>query len=84
MEPLARRGRAVVGGGWTTHRHGASLLQLRSLTSYLLVRSSSARPSGPSHARRRKLRQQTLYRVPRGPPTLTRPPPRVAIMMDEA
>ena len=57
MEPLAQRERAVVGGGWTTHRHGAGLLQLRSLTSHLLLRSSSASPSGPSHVRRGNPRQ---------------------------
>ena len=57
MEPLARRERAVVRGGWTTHRHGAGLLQLRSLTSHLLLRSSSAMPNGTSHVRRGKSRQ---------------------------
>jgi len=66
------------------HGHRAGLLQLRILTSYLLLRSSSARPSGPHHARRSKLRQQTLYGVPRRLPTLTRLPRRVADMVDEA
>ena len=60
MDLLARRG-----GGWgrrrggTTHEHGASLLQLRNLTSYLLLRSSSAWPSSPSYAHRSKLREHT-------------------------
>jgi len=63
---------------------GVGLLQLRSPASYLLLRSSSARPSSPHNARRSKLRRQKLYRVAWCLPTLTRPPPRVADMVDEA
>jgi hypothetical protein len=45
--------------GRLTHGHGAGLLQLRNLTSYLLLRSSSAWPSSPSYAHRSKLREHT-------------------------
>ena len=76
--------RAGVGGRRRTHGRGAGLLQLRSLASYLFLQSSSARPSRPHHARRSNLRQQTLYRAPCRLPTLTRPPPRVADMVDGA
>ena len=43
----------------TTRGHAAGLLQLRSLTSYLLLRFPSASPSHSSHARRSELCQQT-------------------------
>ena len=65
------------------HERGVGLLQLRSLASYLLQRSSSVRPSRPHNARHSKLRQQKLYRVPWRLPMLPRPPPRVADMVDE-
>ena len=84
MLPLARRGKAGVGGVRTAHGRGAGLLQLRSLASYLLLRSSRARPSRPHHARPRKLPQQTLYRALWRLSTLIRLPLRVADMVDEA
>jgi len=67
-----------------THRHEAGLLQLRSLASYLLLQSPSAKPSRPHHVRRSKLRQHTPYRVSWRLSTRTRPPRRVADMVDEA
>ena len=76
MDPLARRGRTGSGRGGTTHGHGAGPLRLHSLTS---LRSSSTRPSSPSHAPRSTLHQQTLYRAPWRLPMLTHVPPRVAI-----
>ena len=42
-----------------THDCGRGLLQLRNLTSYMLLRSSSARLSHPGHARRSKLCEHT-------------------------
>ena len=76
--------RAGLAGRRRTHGRGAGLLQLRSMVSYLFLQSSSVRPSRPQHARRSNLRQQTLYRAPCCLPTLTRPPPRVADMVDGA
>jgi len=86
MAPLTRRGRAGVGGRRRAHGRGAGLPHLRGLrlASYLLLRSSSARPSRPHHVRRSKPRQQTLSRAPCHLPTLTRPLPRVADMVDGA
>ena len=84
MAPLARRGRAGVGGRNTAHGLGVGLLQLRSLASSPLLRSSSARPSSPSHAHRGKAHQQTPRCAPQRRSMLTRPPPRVAAMEDEA
>ena len=60
------------------------LLQLHSLASYLLLQSLSARPGRPHHASRSKFRQQTLCRAFRRLPTLTRPFPRLADLVDEA
>ena len=77
MAPLARRGR-------TMHGRRADLLQLRILASYLPLRSSSARPSRPHHVGRSRLLQHMLYWVPWRLPSLTRPPPRVADMVDDA
>ena len=83
MVPPAQRGRVRVGGGRTVHEREAGLLQLRSLTSYLLLQSSNARPSRTHHVHRSGLPQQTLYRVPWRLPMLHLPP-RVADMVDEA
>ena len=52
---------AAAGGRRTVHGRGAGL-QPYSLASYLLLQPSSARTSRHHHARRSKLRLQTLYR----------------------
>jgi hypothetical protein len=69
MAPLARRGRAGVGGRRTTRGCATGLLQLRSLASSLFLQSSSAMPSGPHHARRSKLLQPASADA--NPPTST-------------
>ena len=82
MVPLARK--RAIGGRKRLHGRGTGLLQLCSLVSDLLPQSLSARPSRPHHARRSKLCQQRIHRVPWSLPSLPRQPSRVADMVDKA
>ena len=82
--PSSPKREAEEGGRKTMHGRGAGLLQIRSLMSDLFPQSSSARPSRPHHARRSKLHQRSLYRTLWRLPTLSRLPPRVSDMVDDA
>ena len=73
-DPLARRGRAGVGGR-PTRDPGAGLLQLYSPTSYLPLRFSSPTPSCSSPALRSELCQPTLYWAFWRLPMPAHPPP---------